>query len=268
MMKNKIMIIGITLSFLIPSSIANISLGTSSNNIIYVDDDGGADYTKIQDAIDNASDGDTVFVYSGDYYETLILNKSILLKGENKHSTIIDGRYVQNHSYGITLAVYSYNSNSEISGFTIQNFDYAVIKRAPLGGSLYIKITDNVIINNKYGIKTSTTIGGSHIGLEISENKIENNEYGIYLNCIRSLSIKGNNITSNSEIGVFVEGYFCKIIQNNIYNNGEDAYNNAGFFHYWNNNFWGEDVKIIRTIPGKFINIDWNPSNEPYYISC
>jgi len=31
------------------------SYEVSSNNIIYVDDDGGADYTNIQDAIDNSS---------------------------------------------------------------------------------------------------------------------------------------------------------------------------------------------------------------------
>ncbi|MCK5301328.1 MAG: hypothetical protein KAJ21_05435, partial [Thermoplasmatales archaeon] len=47
------------------------SYEVSSNNIIYVDDDGGADYIRIQDAIDNASDGDTVFVYNGIYIETL-----------------------------------------------------------------------------------------------------------------------------------------------------------------------------------------------------
>ena len=52
---------------------------------------GPNNYTKIQDAIDNASDGDTVFVYDGTYYENIIINKSINLTGENKDTTIIDG---------------------------------------------------------------------------------------------------------------------------------------------------------------------------------
>ena len=41
------------------------SIEFNSRNIIYVDDDGTADYTSIQDAIDNASDGDIIIVYEG-----------------------------------------------------------------------------------------------------------------------------------------------------------------------------------------------------------
>jgi pectin methylesterase-like acyl-CoA thioesterase len=59
---------------------------------LYVGGSGPGNYTKIQDAIDNASDGDTVFVYSGKYEERdIIVNKSISLIGENKETTIVDG---------------------------------------------------------------------------------------------------------------------------------------------------------------------------------
>ena len=53
---------GILLLFLL-STLFPILSGAEilSDKIIYVDDDGTADYTKIQDAIDNASVGDTVF---------------------------------------------------------------------------------------------------------------------------------------------------------------------------------------------------------------
>ena len=71
MMKNKIMIIGITLLLLFLSSKTTISFGFSYNDILYVDDDGGADYTNIQDAIDNSNLGYTIFVYSGFYHENL-----------------------------------------------------------------------------------------------------------------------------------------------------------------------------------------------------
>ena len=38
-------------------------------NILYVGGSGPGNYTKIQDALDNATEGDTVYVYSNTYYE-------------------------------------------------------------------------------------------------------------------------------------------------------------------------------------------------------
>jgi len=59
---------------------------------LYVNTTGsGGAYTKIQDAINASKDGDTVFVYSGTYYENVVVNKTINLKGEDKDLTIIDG---------------------------------------------------------------------------------------------------------------------------------------------------------------------------------
>jgi hypothetical protein len=55
--------VGIILIFVLSSLIPIVSSYESEENrTIYVDDDGGADYTNIQDAIDNASEGDTIFV--------------------------------------------------------------------------------------------------------------------------------------------------------------------------------------------------------------
>ena len=68
-----------------------ISIIRNDGNTLYVGGSGPNNYTRIQDAIDNASDGDTVFVYSGIYYEIIVVDKSITLKGENTENTIIDG---------------------------------------------------------------------------------------------------------------------------------------------------------------------------------
>ena len=40
----------------------------SSGNILYVGGNGSGNYSKIQDAINDSVDGDTVFVYNGTYY--------------------------------------------------------------------------------------------------------------------------------------------------------------------------------------------------------
>ncbi len=66
---------------------------SASAKTITVDDDGGADHEKIQDAIDNASryGGDTIRVYNGTYRENLVVNKSIELIGNSSSNTSIMG---------------------------------------------------------------------------------------------------------------------------------------------------------------------------------
>ena len=53
----------------------------SKGNNLYVGGTGEGNYTKIQDAIDDASDMDTVFVYNGTYYENVFIDKTINLIG-------------------------------------------------------------------------------------------------------------------------------------------------------------------------------------------
>ncbi|MGF3554110.1 MAG: hypothetical protein ACQXXF_02395, partial [Thermoplasmatota archaeon] len=55
----------------------------NGGNWLYVGGSGPKNYTKIQDAIDKATDGDTVFVYddSSPYKENVIIYKSIKLIG-------------------------------------------------------------------------------------------------------------------------------------------------------------------------------------------
>jgi parallel beta-helix repeat protein len=89
---------------------------TPLGNTLYVGGTGSGNYTRIQDAIDNATDGDTVFVYddSSPYYENVVVDKSINLMGEDKNTTIIDGNEI-NYTVGL------FADGVHISGFTIQN---------------------------------------------------------------------------------------------------------------------------------------------------
>ncbi|KAF5417109.1 MAG: Cell surface glycoprotein [Candidatus Methanogaster sp.] len=75
----------------------------------------GCDYTKIQDAVDNASAGYTILVYDGTYTENVwINNKDLMIEGEDRETTIIDGG-----GSGDCIRVSS--SDVDISGFTIKN---------------------------------------------------------------------------------------------------------------------------------------------------
>jgi len=99
-----------------------------NGSILYVGGSGGENYSTIQAAINDANNGDTVFVYddSSPYVENVIVNKSINLIGENRDTTVINGS-----GNGNTVNISADNVN--ISGFTIkgstncttlQYFDY------------------------------------------------------------------------------------------------------------------------------------------------
>ncbi len=64
-----------------------------SAETITVDDSGGADYEKIQDAIDASQEGDTIRVYEGIYYENVVVDKTLTLIGNGSEETTVDGSY-------------------------------------------------------------------------------------------------------------------------------------------------------------------------------
>ena len=107
-------------------------LNVSNENILYVGGGGQGNYSNIQDAIDNASNGDTVFVYNGTYYENIIVDVSISLIGEEKNKTIIDS--AQNEIVVTIIA-----DDVSISGFTITNstVEVSVPEYKPYGIDLY-----------------------------------------------------------------------------------------------------------------------------------
>jgi hypothetical protein len=81
---------------IIPSNAINNNRPISKGKTFYVGGTGPGNYTKIQEAVDNASDGDRVFVYndSSPYYEDVIISgKSIIIIGEDKKSTIVKGSF-------------------------------------------------------------------------------------------------------------------------------------------------------------------------------
>ncbi|HUT00343.1 MAG TPA: NosD domain-containing protein [Candidatus Thermoplasmatota archaeon] len=234
-MKTKWLAIGIILLFVgtcITPTIAQDTekpLPASRGTWLYVGGSGPGNYTKIQDAINDSSDGDTVFVFSGTYYERLILNTSINLIGEDKHSTIIKS----NESYygGDKHIATVFASGVTISGFRIQNGEDGIeINRFGfpntshsnnISGNIFegcggcaVRVVDsnnNTISNN---IINNTDNGGLDIGGNdniISGNKITN----LIWYAIRIIHDPQGNLVTNNNISNCVSGIQLQYCNNN-----------------------------------------------------
>ena len=183
---------------------------TSDGNTLYVGGSGAGNYTSIQDAIDNASDGDTVFVYndSSPYYENLIVDKSISLIGEDRNSTIINGSENED-----TVNITAYNVL--ISGFTIHGW-YKGLKII----SHHNTISNNIFSNSVCSI----ILYDSSSSNEISQNIIDNNSVGIELRTSSANKIYNNLISNNSD-GILV---WYSSLNNQIQNNTIKSNHNLG----------------------------------------
>ena len=102
------------------------------------------DFSTIQEAINNTDEGDTIFVKSGMYHENVIINKSIVLVGENVDTTIIDG----NPPEGFRIPIKIENNNVSVSGFKLL-YGYAGIT---VGEVRFCSISGNRIAGNQHGI--------------------------------------------------------------------------------------------------------------------
>jgi parallel beta-helix repeat protein len=160
-------------------------------NTLYVDDSGGADYVRIQDAINDASDGDTVFVYSGTYFENLVVDKSINLIGEDKNTTVIDGRQLDD-------TVWIKTSSVRLSGFSIVNSSelckgIQVIEKFrwtpsdPIHTLSNIVISDCIIKNNDCGVRLMITRLVDIVNCEFIHN------YGVSILMMESSNVNIRN---------------------------------------------------------------------------
>ena len=200
----KIMIILILLSNICNSSYGNkINQGNNNGNslIIYVDDDningpwnGTAEYPyqSINDAIYNASDGDKIYVFKGIYYETISINKSIKLNGEQKNLTIIDGEYE-------SVILHIIKDNVQIKNFTIRNSNGNHTSSGIRVESNYNSIINCSIYRTKTGIHIKNSI--SNI---VDNCTFNNNGDGLYLESSGKNTISGNMFCQNS-LGIFID---------------------------------------------------------------
>jgi parallel beta-helix repeat protein len=207
-------ILGALFSPLIQSdSVKESNIKISNGKTLYVGGIGPGNYSKIKDAIKNASDGDTVYVFSGTYNETLYVNKSIGLIGENKSTTIIGG-------IGSYDVVYIINSWASVQNFTIKNSGkYGTDSGIKINGVIHnISIKNNIISDNKVGICVGDEYSNkkiNHVSLE--GNIVKDNFYGVTLYVTYFTRISNNTFIRN---GLFIPKAYTRdnIVLNNTVN--------------------------------------------------
>jgi len=178
-------------------------------------------FPKIQEAINQAANGDTIIVEPGTYFENLnLLGKKIILASQylenfnilNIARTIIDGGNLSS----VIECSSGEDSTTYIVGFTIQNGHAHLINNSNGGG---IKVLNS---------------GLSIFNCIIKNNKAESSGGGFYGNNISSLTIKDCDFSGNTAVlnggGIAIDTGQCSINNSRIQNNL--AFSGGGIYIY------------------------------------
>ena len=249
-----ILIVSVTI--LVLSFVAAASATTWS-----VDGSGGdADFTGIQDAINNATDGDTILVHFGVYYENVVVNKSVTLIGNGQ--PVVDaggeGNAITLTADGTTLEGFTATK----AGSSWQDTDAGIT----LISNNNTITGNNASNNNRDGIDLDYSNNNTITGNNVSNN----NEGGIELyDSCNNNNITGNNVSSNNVKGICLS-FSCNnntITGNNVCNNNrggielDDSSNNTIYFNnfinntdnvyfYTSINIWNSPFEITYTYDG------------------
>ncbi|KYK27600.1 hypothetical protein AYK20_02410 [Thermoplasmatales archaeon SG8-52-1] len=200
------------------NKLEKVTLSSGGGKTFYVGGTGPGNYSKIQDAIDDASDGnlfvqDTVFVfgYSSPYHENVVVDKTINIWGEDEAFPVIDG------SGSDDVIVRIKDSYCSIGRFKI-------IGDGSKNNMIGIKIDSSncfVGLNKIMDVEQGIYISSSSIDNYLSSNIISDVKNGIVTNYSDQNGVVGNYISSCSLYGI----YICGSYDNYVFQNNHLAYN-------------------------------------------
>jgi len=194
--------------------------GSASAATIYVGDDGSADYTTIQAAVDNSSSGDKIIVLPGTYSGNITITvPDLVLVSSSPYNAVI--RATEN--------AFNLNANNiTIKSFNIIGTDsaghYGIADSSPS-----CTIQNNKISNFYTGILVSTDWAGA--AGPIINNDIFDCGDGIFVYSSSINVISGNRI-SNCGVGIdIIDSYGVGMYNNNFNNTMNVQYVDI---QYWN----------------------------------
>jgi parallel beta-helix repeat protein len=233
-----------------------ILLANSTNAATLTVCPGGCVYSSIQTAINASSNGDTIQVQSGIYYENVLIIKQLTLSGIGMPVVDANGS-----GSAITLAA----DGIILEGFTATGGGYR-----PEAG---IKVTSN---NNmiRGNIANSNNWEGidlwSSSNNTLRDNNASNNDYGIWLSSSSNNTLSGNNVNSNNYDGIWLFSSHNNTLRDNnaISNNNEGIWlwsssDNTLSGNLASNNVYG--IYLSSSSNNKIYHNNFiNNTNQPY----
>jgi parallel beta-helix repeat protein len=223
------------------SDIISISSNVEAKTII-VDISGNGNYTKIQEAINNAKPGDTINIWAGMYYENIVVDKTLTVIGNGTSSTIINGSYQGD-------VVYVSGDWVNLTGFTATN-------SGQQPGFFY-----------ESGIKLDKA-DNAHIYNIFSTN----NDYAICLKNSHNNLIENSNLSLNAHGSYFFNSNNNSFINNSNINSGDGIWvKNSENIKILNNTFrkifYPNSVSLEINLENvKFADVRSNKMNHGFYI--
>ena len=232
----------------------------------------GENFSTIQAAIDDndTKDGHTIRVYSGVYYENVVVNKPVTLIGNGQPVVDASGR-----GSAITLTA----DGITLIGFTATNSGREIDAGITVTSSNNIS-TGNNASSNDVGIRfwyssnniiTGNNISNSYNGIcleysnnnTITGNTFFSNDVGIYLSySSNNNTIAGNNVSNNRDGIALRNSRNNKIYLSNLINNTDNVYSHNS------TNIWNSTEKITYTYNGSaytnYLGNYWGDYEEKY----
>jgi len=162
--------------------------------------------TPIQDAVDGAGEGDTIYVHAGTYIENVNVDKRLTLIGEGADVVTVraaDAR--SDHVFEMTA------NWVNMSGFTVTGATYR--SGVYLDSVDYCNISDNNASNNWYGIALNYSSSNT-----LLNNNVSNNKFGIAPDYSTDNTLQSNTVSNNDD-GIYMWYSSNNTLTNNIFIN-------------------------------------------------
>jgi len=168
----------------------------------------GKIFSRIQDAVDAATDGDTIQVLSGTYEGIVNINKPLSLVGVKENSPIILGGFVINTSGVVSIENMNFKvpTGTPVDGISITKVETLSVEHSNFDGSdLFLTgkrgimsnySQSNVTVgNSNFSNGYYTAIQGKYNELNISNTTISNCKSGINFQSGNDLTVTDTNIS-------------------------------------------------------------------------